>query len=58
MMRSVARQVETGSAAGVGSGQVAKPRLLTSPALSQTGMSYHELDERLENDPNIIICWK
>lgn len=22
------------------------------------GMSYHELDERLENDPNIIICWK
>lgn len=24
----------------------------------KTGMSYHELDERLENDPNIIICWK
>lgn len=23
-----------------------------------TGMSYRELDERLENDPNIIICWK
>lgn len=23
-----------------------------------TGMSYKELDERLENDPNIIICWK
>lgn len=22
------------------------------------GMSYKELDERLENDPNIIICWK
>ncbi|XP_062054467.1 GATOR1 complex protein NPRL2-like [Lepus europaeus] len=24
----------------------------------KTSMSYHELDERLENDPNIIICWK
>nr|XP_020135936.1 nitrogen permease regulator 2-like protein isoform X2 [Microcebus murinus] len=24
----------------------------------KTGMSYRELDERLENDPNIIICWK
>ncbi|KAK3574104.1 hypothetical protein QTP86_003409 [Hemibagrus guttatus] len=24
----------------------------------KTGMSYKELDERLENDPNIIICWK
>uniref|UniRef100_A0A2K5DV45 NPR2 like, GATOR1 complex subunit n=1 Tax=Aotus nancymaae TaxID=37293 RepID=A0A2K5DV45_AOTNA len=24
----------------------------------KTGMSFHELDERLENDPNIIICWK
>lgn len=57
-MRSVARQVEADIAAGVGSGQVAKARLLISPALSQTGMSYHELDERLENDPNIIICWK
>lgn len=22
------------------------------------GMSYKELDERLENDPNIIVCWK
>lgn len=22
------------------------------------GMSYRELDERLENDPNIIVCWK
>ncbi|GAB1294645.1 GATOR complex protein NPRL2 [Apodemus speciosus] len=26
--------------------------------LGGLGMSYHELDERLENDPNIIICWK
>ena len=58
MMRSVARQVEADIAAGVGSGQVAKARLLISPAVSQTGMSYHELDVRLENDPNIIICWK
>ncbi|KAL7985972.1 hypothetical protein Chor_011138 [Crotalus horridus] len=24
----------------------------------KTGMSYQELDERLENDPNIIVCWK
>lgn len=24
----------------------------------KTGMSYKELDERLENDPNIIMCWK
>lgn len=32
------------------------PRTLTSPP--PPGMSYHELDERLENDPNIIICWK
>ncbi|RXM95661.1 Nitrogen permease regulator 2-like protein [Acipenser ruthenus] len=24
----------------------------------KTGMSYRELDERLENDPNIIVCWK
>ncbi|XP_060241308.1 GATOR1 complex protein NPRL2 isoform X3 [Meriones unguiculatus] len=24
----------------------------------KTGMSYRELDERLENDPNIITCWK
>uniref|UniRef100_A0A8C7PV33 NPR2 like, GATOR1 complex subunit n=1 Tax=Oncorhynchus mykiss TaxID=8022 RepID=A0A8C7PV33_ONCMY len=24
----------------------------------KTGMSYKELDERLENDPNIIVCWK
>lgn len=21
-------------------------------------MSYAELDERLENDPNIVVCWK
>lgn len=27
-------------------------------SLTPPGMSYHELDERLENDPNIIICWK
>ncbi|XP_020854953.1 GATOR1 complex protein NPRL2 isoform X3 [Phascolarctos cinereus] len=24
----------------------------------KTGMSYRELDERLDNDPNIIVCWK
>ncbi|XP_067230113.1 GATOR complex protein NPRL2 isoform X6 [Chanodichthys erythropterus] len=24
----------------------------------KTGMSYRELDERLENDPNIVVCWK
>ncbi|XP_032637350.1 GATOR1 complex protein NPRL2 isoform X3 [Chelonoidis abingdonii] len=24
----------------------------------KTGMSYRELDERLESDPNIIVCWK
>uniref|UniRef100_A0A672SI28 NPR2 like, GATOR1 complex subunit n=1 Tax=Sinocyclocheilus grahami TaxID=75366 RepID=A0A672SI28_SINGR len=24
----------------------------------KTGMSYKELDERLENDPNIVVCWK
>ncbi|MBN3295082.1 GATOR1 complex protein NPRL2 [Amia ocellicauda] len=24
----------------------------------KTGMSYRELDEQLENDPNIIVCWK
>uniref|UniRef100_A0A3Q3F0V5 NPR2 like, GATOR1 complex subunit n=1 Tax=Kryptolebias marmoratus TaxID=37003 RepID=A0A3Q3F0V5_KRYMA len=24
----------------------------------KTGISYQELDERLENDPNIVICWK
>lgn len=23
-----------------------------------TGISYKELDERLENDPNIVVCWK
>ncbi|KAF3856192.1 hypothetical protein F7725_016915 [Dissostichus mawsoni] len=23
-----------------------------------TGISYQELDERLENDPNIVVCWK
>lgn len=34
------------------------PGLLTLPCLHPLGMSYHELDERLENDPNIIICWK
>lgn len=22
------------------------------------GISYQELDERLENDPNIVVCWK
>lgn len=30
------------------------PRCLPRPP----GMSYKELDERLENDPNIIVCWK
>lgn len=30
------------------------PRCLPPPP----GMSYKELDERLENDPNIIVCWK
>ncbi|KAI7807729.1 putative nitrogen permease regulator 2-like protein [Triplophysa rosa] len=24
----------------------------------KTGMSYRELDERLENDLNIVVCWK
>ncbi|GCB79964.1 hypothetical protein scyTo_0019637, partial [Scyliorhinus torazame] len=24
----------------------------------KTGISYKELDERLENDSNIIVCWK
>ncbi|KAG7244716.1 hypothetical protein INR49_029735 [Caranx melampygus] len=24
----------------------------------KTGISYQELDERLENDPNIVVCWK
>ncbi|KAA0713155.1 GATOR complex protein NPRL2 [Triplophysa tibetana] len=24
----------------------------------KTGMSYRELDERLENDVNIVVCWK
>ncbi|XP_056605693.1 GATOR complex protein NPRL2 [Triplophysa dalaica] len=24
----------------------------------KTGMSYRELDERLENDINIVVCWK
>lgn len=23
-----------------------------------TGITYQELDERLENDPNIVVCWK
>lgn len=23
-----------------------------------SGISYQELDERLENDPNIVVCWK
>lgn len=57
-MRSAARQVEADRTAEVGQGRVAKPRLLTSPPPPHPGMSYHELDERLENDPNIIICWK
>ena len=44
----------------MGSGQHGQPppRLLTSPPSHHSGMSYQELDERLENDPNIIICWK
>lgn len=25
---------------------------------ASTGISYKELDERLENDPNIVVCWK
>ncbi|XP_061730544.1 GATOR complex protein NPRL2 isoform X2 [Nerophis ophidion] len=24
----------------------------------KTGISYKELDDRLENDPNIVVCWK
>ncbi|XP_077459122.1 GATOR1 complex protein NPRL2 isoform X2 [Stigmatopora argus] len=24
----------------------------------KTGLSYKELDERLENDPNVVVCWK
>lgn len=28
------------------------------PSPTPPGMSYKELDERLENDPNIIVCWK
>ncbi|KAH0630007.1 hypothetical protein JD844_012546 [Phrynosoma platyrhinos] len=27
-------------------------------ARDERRMSYRELDERLENDPNIIVCWK
>ncbi|XP_013989133.1 tumor suppressor candidate 4 isoform X2 [Salmo salar] len=30
----------------------------TAPFPVFAGMSYKELDERLENDPNIIVCWK
>lgn len=29
-----------------------------APLPTPAGMSYKELDERLENDPNIIVCWK
>ncbi|CAG07001.1 unnamed protein product, partial [Tetraodon nigroviridis] len=31
-------------------------RQILTPAF--TGISYKELDERLENDPNIVVCWK
>ncbi|XP_077582687.1 GATOR1 complex protein NPRL2 [Stigmatopora nigra] len=24
----------------------------------KTGLSYKDLDERLENDPNVVVCWK
>lgn len=40
------------------------PRAITSrkPAslwcFDISGISYQELDERLENDPNIVVCWK
>lgn len=32
--------------------------LMAVPFTVSAGMSYKELDERLENDPNIIVCWK
>ncbi|KAK5934133.1 hypothetical protein CgunFtcFv8_014552 [Champsocephalus gunnari] len=39
------------------------PRLFTGchsydEICCKTGISYQELDERLENDPNIVVCWK
>lgn len=57
-MRSAARQVEAGRAGGGRGGLTGHARPADLALLTPPGMSYHELDERLENDPNIIICWK
>lgn len=46
-----------GQLGGVRAGWPSQGADLTSTT-PHPGMSYHELDERLENDPNIIICWK
>ncbi|KAK6473875.1 GATOR complex protein NPRL2 isoform X1 [Huso huso] len=63
LMKGFIRQLQKYPVKATRSDRSRPPRLYTGchsydEICCKTGMSYRELDERLENDPNIIVCWK
>ncbi|XP_013861874.1 GATOR1 complex protein NPRL2 isoform X1 [Austrofundulus limnaeus] len=63
LMKSLIRRLQKYPVKVVRDERSRRPRLYTGShsydeICCKTGISYQELDERLENDPNIVICWK
>uniref|UniRef100_A0A667WTT4 NPR2 like, GATOR1 complex subunit n=1 Tax=Myripristis murdjan TaxID=586833 RepID=A0A667WTT4_9TELE len=63
LMKSLIRRLQKYPVKVIRDERSRPPRLYTGchsydEICCKTGMSYKELDERLENDPNIIVCWK
>ncbi|RVE73436.1 hypothetical protein OJAV_G00046840 [Oryzias javanicus] len=63
LMKSLIRRLQKYPVKVIRDERSRPPRLYTGchsydEICCKTGISYQELDERLENDPNIVICWK
>ncbi|XP_023251993.1 GATOR complex protein NPRL2-like [Seriola lalandi dorsalis] len=63
LMKSLIRRLQKYPVKVIRDERSRPPRLYTGchsydEICCKTGISYQELDERLENDPNIVVCWK
>ncbi|XP_029006957.1 GATOR complex protein NPRL2 isoform X2 [Betta splendens] len=63
LMKSLIRRLQKYPVKVISDERSRPPRLYTGchsydEICCKTGISYQELDERLENDPNIVVCWK
>lgn len=63
LMKSLIRRLQKYPVKVIRDEKSRPPRLFTGchsydEICCKTGISYQELDERLENDPNIVVCWK